>query len=1399
MADAEDEDYHFYGTPLEDEEEGKASAYRRPVKDPAQLRTLPIWKQEATDEQGRKRFHGAFTGGYSAGYYNTVGSAEGFQPATFRSSRSARQAIGQQSVEDFLDEDEREERNRTVLTVKDEYDTFGTTAADAARTAAQREAQQRPSLIPGPVIEELVLPVANGVGMRLLQKLGWRPGRGVGTAAPSRQAEEKGSKWGSVAGVSLENTPLYVLEPKEDLHGLGYDPFAGAEEFRQAAKRRKVAAGLGPGGNGGAAAEPGASGAASRDRVAGGAAAQRRGRIAFGTGALEETDTYGYMEDYVEDDYDGHHQINPGVSGAGRQRPKGLTGAAVGALGNGGGGNVSRNWERLALSFEVVSEGESDDERGGRALPGRRRAPLLLEAGSKGALIPGFLPSRSSSASGVVVPDYFPPPEVPPEFSGRHAFAPGLRAGALRLAFTALASGGGPGSALHQPAAATVAATSAPHPPPPPEVSPPSDPGLRKEIDVLAAMVARSGPALEQIARKQAISAVSAAAKAAAAGNAAIGAAAIGAGSEAVERGARTKYSFFVTGNGLDYYLWRLHKIQTALAAVHAGPQPQVPPGATGPATTQPEGFSAATGSAGSGAQRAAGGRPKHLTIEQRMAMLGEQPLPATEAAAAVAAGSASAAAAPPPRRQVAEADRQHLQTLLNSNFVRGENQYLSNDSEGAPAGLRLGGKQVAAAAEAAAAFLSRFTGGSSSETAVLQPDGAGGLQQQQQQKGSKEEKGSKEGGVAASVLQEPVRSAEDWRPEPLLCRRFNVPDPYKGKPQPQQVSRFRTDLLALPETSNLVISPTATTAPQVPIFPCPSQETVRAPIPPPPPQVQIVSVQEAATSASLMAATPPASAALRVPLAPPVPPSAHDAHFPPPPPLTTPRNELHGPSNLPLPGPPPPPRCPAPPVLPSRQLPPQAAGQPMGNRQLGGHSAADAASAFLSMFGQNISDHTGDGRGGNDGAPSLLPPPPSVILAPAAEPSGGFHAPLPLPPPLPRPPLLAAPAPLQELAVSQQPPQSSQEEDLVVVPLDKPLDLFAAIFEAESDEEEEQNELEGAALQLAKQPGGAGDQDDRSGPATAAGKSDAASGSSKSLAEALMRAQVSIKQEARESRQELVQQEQLLLGGALAAPTGVAAREGTGGSVQAAGSILGPVDPEVQERIRAALSLFQRHHSNKAPDKERKRKEKDKEKQKDKKDKKSKKRKGKDRDHNGARGSKKGRKEQRRSERKTKTRKKEKDARKERRQRKSAKRRRSEREGDDDGGARWEEPRRRGRSKEVEEDKSYGRKRMRDHNHSRSPSLTPGKDDKPHLSKQHVNNGVPAPAGGGLTATAARGNGPAAGIAGESGNQGARIREMGGGLPCISEGDYSSETGADSSSSSSSSEGDSDCSSGSR
>ena len=49
--------YIVYGTPLppQDENSRDDGSY------------VPVWQQEVTDERGRKRLHGAFTGGFSAG------------------------------------------------------------------------------------------------------------------------------------------------------------------------------------------------------------------------------------------------------------------------------------------------------------------------------------------------------------------------------------------------------------------------------------------------------------------------------------------------------------------------------------------------------------------------------------------------------------------------------------------------------------------------------------------------------------------------------------------------------------------------------------------------------------------------------------------------------------------------------------------------------------------------------------------------------------------------------------------------------------------------------------------------------------------------------------------------------------------------------------------------------------------------------------------------------------------------------------------------------------------------------------------------------------------------------------------------------------------------------------
>uniref|UniRef100_A0A452RKX2 G patch domain-containing protein n=1 Tax=Ursus americanus TaxID=9643 RepID=A0A452RKX2_URSAM len=90
-----DEDLVSYGTGLEPLEEGE-----RPKK------PIPLQDQTVRDEKGRyKRFHGAFSGGFSAGYFNTVGSKEGWTPSSFVSSRQNRADKSVLGPEDFMDEE----------------------------------------------------------------------------------------------------------------------------------------------------------------------------------------------------------------------------------------------------------------------------------------------------------------------------------------------------------------------------------------------------------------------------------------------------------------------------------------------------------------------------------------------------------------------------------------------------------------------------------------------------------------------------------------------------------------------------------------------------------------------------------------------------------------------------------------------------------------------------------------------------------------------------------------------------------------------------------------------------------------------------------------------------------------------------------------------------------------------------------------------------------------------------------------------------------------------------------------------------------------------------------------------------------------------------------------------
>ncbi|KAL8648061.1 MAG: hypothetical protein Q9226_006156 [Calogaya cf. arnoldii] len=206
---AQQSPYVIYGTPLPplDPDTRDDGSY------------VPVWKQEVTDEQGRKRLHGAFTGGFSAGYFNTVGSKEGWTPSTFVSSRASKkkdgQPVTQQKPEDFMDEEDiADAEEAKKLQTAQSFAGFGTNADDVRKND---------------VVMDIMKTTGETMGVKLLKKMGWREGQGIGPKVRrSAKLEEKDDPGGN--GNDAQETHLFAPEDsktislirKTDRKGLGF-------------------------------------------------------------------------------------------------------------------------------------------------------------------------------------------------------------------------------------------------------------------------------------------------------------------------------------------------------------------------------------------------------------------------------------------------------------------------------------------------------------------------------------------------------------------------------------------------------------------------------------------------------------------------------------------------------------------------------------------------------------------------------------------------------------------------------------------------------------------------------------------------------------------------------------------------------------------------------------------------------------------------------------------------------------------------------------------------------------------------------------------------------------------------------------------------------------------------
>lgn len=217
---------------------------------------VPVWEQQVVDEQGRRRFHGAFTGGFSAGYFNSVGSKEGWTPSTFTSSRSIRASKeGATSTEELakglMDEEDLEAMNSSrVLQTSSTY-----SAPSQAYDPLSGPISMTPT--PSAALASLIEPASSRIGLKLMRKMGWREGQGVGPRLTFQQRRDQAKE----LGVRLDDDeaddeakkyyyapldrPLHELGGVSDKGwGLGYAPNRGVERARGMEMKEVIRSGM---------------------------------------------------------------------------------------------------------------------------------------------------------------------------------------------------------------------------------------------------------------------------------------------------------------------------------------------------------------------------------------------------------------------------------------------------------------------------------------------------------------------------------------------------------------------------------------------------------------------------------------------------------------------------------------------------------------------------------------------------------------------------------------------------------------------------------------------------------------------------------------------------------------------------------------------------------------------------------------------------------------------------------------------------------------------------------------------------------------------------------------------------------------------------------------------------
>lgn len=126
------------------------------------------------------------------------------------------------TAEDFMDEEDLAELTESQqVSTKARFEGLGNTADEIQNRKA------------GDLFDDLLRPKEDTIGIKILRKMGWREGQGVGPRIQRKMRDDDGDEHGNEDEIMYSlapiNAAIMALERKTNAHGLGYTSQPGLE------------------------------------------------------------------------------------------------------------------------------------------------------------------------------------------------------------------------------------------------------------------------------------------------------------------------------------------------------------------------------------------------------------------------------------------------------------------------------------------------------------------------------------------------------------------------------------------------------------------------------------------------------------------------------------------------------------------------------------------------------------------------------------------------------------------------------------------------------------------------------------------------------------------------------------------------------------------------------------------------------------------------------------------------------------------------------------------------------------------------------------------------------------------------------------------------------------------